>query len=101
MSSFKRGVLGASVLFLLTGLVILFQPSLSCAVPFISKETELAMGQQADREVIAQFGLYPDKSLQLYVNDIGQRLASVFPNSLLWSSSPSRQKGEAPTHSRG
>lgn len=76
MSSFKRGVLCASVFFLLTGLVILFQPSISCAVPFISKETELAMGQQADREVIAQFGLYPDKSLQLYVNDIGQKLVS-------------------------
>ena len=34
------------------------------------------MGQEADREVIAQFGLYSDKSLQLYVNEIGQVLVS-------------------------
>jgi predicted Zn-dependent protease len=34
------------------------------------------MGQQADKEVVAQFGLYDDKSLQLYVNEIGQKLVS-------------------------
>jgi len=34
------------------------------------------MGQQADKEVIAQFGLYSDKNLQLYVNEIGQKLVS-------------------------
>ncbi len=76
MSSFKRKVLCASIFFLLTGSIVLFYSKATFAVPFISKETELAMGQQADREVIAQFGLYPDKSLQLYVNDIGQKLVS-------------------------
>ena len=35
------------------------------------------MGQEADKQVIAQFGLYSDKSLQLYVNDIGQKLVST------------------------
>jgi len=34
------------------------------------------MGQEADKQVIAQFGLYNDKSLQLYVNEIGQKLVS-------------------------
>ena len=34
------------------------------------------MGQEADKQVIAQFGLYSDKSLQLYVNEIGQKLVS-------------------------
>lgn len=34
------------------------------------------MGQEADKEVIARFGLYSDKSLQLYVNGIGQTLVS-------------------------
>ena len=34
------------------------------------------MGQEADKEVIAQFGLYDDKNLQLYVNEIGQKLVS-------------------------
>lgn len=35
------------------------------------------MGQEADKQVIAQFGLYDDKSLQLYVNEIGQKLVST------------------------
>jgi len=57
-------------------LIFLFSPSPSLSVPFFDKETELAMGQQADKEVVAQFGLYDDKSLQLYVNGIGQKLVS-------------------------
>ncbi len=76
MSPFKRRVLCASIFVLLTGSIVLFHPKATLAVPFISKDTELAMGQEADREVIALFGLYPDKSLQLYVNDIGQKLVS-------------------------
>lgn len=43
---------------------------------FISEETELAMGKGADRQVVAQYGLYQDKPLQLYVNRVGQKLVS-------------------------
>lgn len=46
------------------------------AVPFISLETELAMGQAADKDIINQYGIYQDKSLQLYVDQIGQNLVS-------------------------
>ncbi len=54
------------------------------SVPFVSLETEIAMGKEADASIIKQFGLYQDKALQLYVNDIGQKLISqlsdkVFP----------------------
>jgi predicted Zn-dependent protease len=54
------------------------------AVPFVSLETELAMGKEADASIIQQFGVYQNKSLQLYVNNIGQKLVSqlsdkVFP----------------------
>lgn len=54
------------------------------SVPFITLETEIAMGKEADASIIKQFGLYQDKALQLYVNDIGQKLVSklsdkVFP----------------------
>ncbi len=73
---FKPRVRIACLLFLLSGLIFLLLPSPSFSVPFISKETELAMGQEADKQVIAQFGLYEDKVLQLYVNDIGQKLVS-------------------------
>jgi len=44
--------------------------------PLISLETEIAMGRKADVSIIKQFGLYQDKTLQLYVNDIGQNLIS-------------------------
>lgn len=54
------------------------------AVPFITLETEISMGKEADRSIIGKFGIYQDKSLQLYVNKIGQKLVSqlsdkVFP----------------------
>jgi len=54
------------------------------SVPFVTLETEIAMGKEADASIIKQFGLYQDKALQLYVNDIGQKLVSqlsdkVFP----------------------
>jgi predicted Zn-dependent protease len=58
-------------------LVFLLSSAPTFAVPFISKDTELAMGQEADKQVVAQFGLYDDKSLQLYVNGIGQKLVST------------------------
>ncbi len=61
-------------------LLALLSPVVAGAVPFVSKETELAMGQGADPQVIAQYGLYPDKSIQIYVNEIGQNLVSSLNN---------------------
>ncbi|MBC8284246.1 MAG: M48 family metalloprotease [Nitrospinae bacterium] len=54
------------------------------SIPFVTLETEIAMGKEADAAIIQQFGIYQDKSLQLYVNRIGQKLVSqlsdkVFP----------------------
>jgi predicted Zn-dependent protease len=48
----------------------------SFAVPFIDKEMDLSMGRGADKDVISQYGIYPNKPLQLYVNRIGQKLVS-------------------------
>jgi predicted Zn-dependent protease len=76
MRPFKHRLLTTSLFLLLSGFIFLLPPA-SFAVPFIDKDTELAMGQEADKQVIAQFGLYDDKSLQLYVNDIGQKLVST------------------------
>jgi len=38
---------------------------------------EIAMGQQADSQVVASIGLYPDAALQRYVQELGARLAKV------------------------
>ncbi len=56
--------------------ILLLPASNSQSVPFISKEAELAMGRGADRDVIAQYGIYNNKPLQLYVNQIGQALVA-------------------------
>ncbi len=73
-SRIKKAIPG---LFLAVSLLL---PAIAGAVPFVSKQTELEMGQNADPQVIAQFGLYPDKELQLYVNEIGQSLVSSLNN---------------------
>jgi predicted Zn-dependent protease len=43
----------------------------------ISEAQEIAMGREADQQVVAQYGLYPDEEMQRYVNEIGQRLAAT------------------------
>lgn len=43
----------------------------------VSESQEIQMGQQYDKEVIASIGLYPDPSLQTYVQDLGSRLAAT------------------------
>ncbi|MZH02288.1 MAG: M48 family metalloprotease, partial [Nitrospinae bacterium] len=65
-------------------LLVLLLPIDTLSVPFISQETEIAMGKGADVQISQQYGIYQDKELQLYVNNIGQKLVSqlsdkVFP----------------------
>ncbi len=56
--------------------LLLYFATPAASVPFISKETELSLGKGADKQVVQQYGIYQDKSLQLYVNRIGQKLVS-------------------------
>ena len=61
----------------------LFSFSLSSpvhSVPFISKKKEIEIGRAGDKQIVLQFGIYQDKSLQLYVNTIGQKLVSKLSN---------------------
>lgn len=43
----------------------------------VSESQEIGMGREADPQIVAQFGLYPDSALQRYVRDLGMRLAAV------------------------
>ena len=43
----------------------------------MSTEQELAMGQEADPQIVAQFGLYPDSALQRYMRQEGQQMAAL------------------------
>lgn len=55
-------------------------------VAFIGEEQEIAMGREADQQIIQSLGLYQDQEMQAYVNRLGQQLArdSERPN-LPWT----------------
>ena len=42
----------------------------------VSEEREISMGREADKEIVASMGLYPDSSLQKYVTNLGMKMAS-------------------------
>ena len=46
-------------------------------VVLMSEEQELAMGKEADPQIIAEFGLYEDKSLQDFINTKGQEMVAI------------------------
>ena len=43
----------------------------------LSESQEVAMGQQADPDIIRYFGLYDDKDLQRFINEKGQQMAAI------------------------
>ena len=43
----------------------------------VSEGREIAMGREADPEIVASFGVYPDSGFQRYVLDIGLDLAAT------------------------
>lgn len=43
----------------------------------MSEQQEIAMGQQSDPAVIAQFGLYQDEELQKFIQEKGQAMATI------------------------
>lgn len=46
-------------------------------VVLMSEAQEIAMGQEADPQIIAQYGLYEDSSLQHYINEKGKAMARI------------------------
>ena len=46
-------------------------------VVLMSEAQELAMGKEADPQIIAQFGLYQDKALQDFITQKGKQLAAI------------------------
>ena len=46
-------------------------------VVFMSEAQEIAMGQEADPQIIQQFGLYPDSGLQRFITEKGRQMAAI------------------------
>jgi len=90
MTSATRRTLATLALLTATGLIVV-----GCAVnpatgkrelSLVSSEQELRIGEEGYAGVIAQYGVYPDTSLQAYVDSVGQAVAHVshLPN-LKWT----------------
>jgi predicted Zn-dependent protease len=45
-------------------------------IALVSEQQEIAMGLEADKQIEAQMGLYPDEQLQSYVAGLGRKLAA-------------------------
>ncbi len=43
----------------------------------VSEAQELAMGQQYDPSIVAQFGLYEDEKLQAFINEKGKQMGAI------------------------
>lgn len=43
----------------------------------MSEAQEIAMGQEADPQIIAQFGLYPDSALQRFITEKGKAMGAI------------------------
>ena len=43
----------------------------------MTESQEIAMGREADEQIVAQYGLYPDQELQAYVSEVGMRMAAL------------------------
>lgn len=46
-------------------------------VVLMSEAQEIAMGQEADPQIIAQYGLYDDKALQAFITEKGKKMAAI------------------------
>jgi predicted Zn-dependent protease len=46
-------------------------------VVLMSEEQEIAMGREADPQIVAQFGLYQDKALQDFITQKGKAMAAI------------------------
>lgn len=73
-------------LFLLSGIIFLAFLFSSCAVNpvtgkqelmLLSEQDEIRLGEKTDREIIKQYGLYEDRSLNEYLNELCKSLGKV------------------------
>lgn len=44
---------------------------------FMSESQEIALGKEADPQIVAEFGLYEDPKLQSFINEKGQQMAAI------------------------
>jgi len=67
-------------------LTLLLAFFISCAVNPVTGKTELMLlsesdeiqlGQQSDKEIVSQYGLYKDQQLQAYIEQLGQTMVKV------------------------
>lgn len=70
-------VLATLSLIVMLGSCALNQATGKRQLNLISESQEIAMGQQADSEIVSSLGLYNDADLQKYVQELGSKLAQT------------------------
>jgi len=79
-----RGTVGKSFLIIWLIALLLWIPS--CAtnpvsgqpeLMLLSEKDEIRLGRQTDAEIIRQYGLYEDKKLSAYLNEIGDKMVKL------------------------
>lgn len=63
--------------FALFSFSLLIAPLNVQSIQVFSEESEVSLGKKADKDVLKIYGLYNDKVLQEYVNNIGQKLVDA------------------------
>lgn len=76
--SFRRALRSAAVLSALAAGGCATNPATGASqLMLVSEAQEIQMGQQADLEVTATIGVYPDAALQGYIQQLGARIAAT------------------------
>lgn len=58
-------------------ILLLSNPNIAQPFQIFDEKTEVSLGKKTDKEIIKMYGLYQDKVLQDYVNNIGQKLVKA------------------------
>ena len=77
MRFFDLKILSACIVAFLFTACMVNPVTLQSEFNVVSEERELNIGRQAHPQIIKQFGYYQNEELQRYVNQVGQKLASV------------------------
>jgi predicted Zn-dependent protease len=73
----SKSLLRTIISFLFISFFLLGNPSHAQSIQIFDENAEIALGKKSDEGIIKMYGLYEDKVLQDYVNEVGQKLVDA------------------------
>ncbi len=74
---FRAGVPVLATVFLLLSSCVTNPITGKKNLVLISEDQEIQMGKEADPQIIAQYGLYPNQTLQNFINEKGKKMGAI------------------------